>query len=580
MAYSDLSAAFVYKNPLSRSTLDQLGFNDAFLKDNGWQTSTKAVFYQTAAPTGWTKDTSNNDKILRVVTGAGGGTGGTKATSTSLTLAHTAHSIASSGTHTHDLAHTHDLGDGASNGTGSGGTPVVVADGSDFLHALTAGANAFNQYQNKMTNASAVTSGADGAHGHGSATTGAALTDVTLQYCDVIVCSKDTSSGYTDQTTAFSHNDKFNFDPFDILAANDDFLNARLMPATSVMIWGQAAAPTGWTKSTSIDAMALRVVSGSGGVTGGGTQDLASAITLAHSHSTSADGAHSHTVPNHICNLDLFGSTNLLAVTAADYVQADGGGILKLSGASGPSASQTCYKRFTNSDGSGNTAASSTHTHTIGTSLSNISIAYLDLIQCSKDSTGAPFAYAALTGTTSWKKLVSKQRLNAYGKNDEYLKYHTVPSTSKTFFFLSAAPLTWTKLATQNDKGLRMVSGGTGGTAGGSQPVSSGIPLAHTHTISSVGHSHGLGTHTHTLASAAATANAIGTNGLGPTSTSSPHTRMLLFSNGGSNNTLANFSNASSSTSDTNTHNHGGATGSLLTDVTYAYIDVIYCTKD
>jgi len=56
---------------------------------------TKMVFYQISPPTGWTKDTSNNDKALRVVSGSGGGTGGT-------------HGLSSPPSHTHDLSnHTH-----------------------------------------------------------------------------------------------------------------------------------------------------------------------------------------------------------------------------------------------------------------------------------------------------------------------------------------------------------------------------------------------------------------------------------------------------------------------------------------
>jgi hypothetical protein len=36
-----------------------------------------SIFYQASAPTGWTKDTTHNDKTLRVVNGTGGGSGGT-----------------------------------------------------------------------------------------------------------------------------------------------------------------------------------------------------------------------------------------------------------------------------------------------------------------------------------------------------------------------------------------------------------------------------------------------------------------------------------------------------------------------
>ena len=54
---------------------------------------TKLIFYQASPPTGWTKDTANNDKALRVVSGGGGGTGGT-------------HNLSSPPS----TAHTHDLG--------------------------------------------------------------------------------------------------------------------------------------------------------------------------------------------------------------------------------------------------------------------------------------------------------------------------------------------------------------------------------------------------------------------------------------------------------------------------------------
>jgi hypothetical protein len=37
---------------------------------------TKMVFGQATAPTGWTKDTTYNDKMLRIVSGSGGGNGG------------------------------------------------------------------------------------------------------------------------------------------------------------------------------------------------------------------------------------------------------------------------------------------------------------------------------------------------------------------------------------------------------------------------------------------------------------------------------------------------------------------------
>jgi hypothetical protein len=42
----------------------------------------KMLFYMAAAPVGWTQDTTHNDKSLRVVSGAGGGSGGSNNFST------------------------------------------------------------------------------------------------------------------------------------------------------------------------------------------------------------------------------------------------------------------------------------------------------------------------------------------------------------------------------------------------------------------------------------------------------------------------------------------------------------------
>ena len=47
-------------------------------------TSTAWVFYQSAAPTGWTKSTAHDNKSLRVVSGSGGGSAGTNAFTTTM----------------------------------------------------------------------------------------------------------------------------------------------------------------------------------------------------------------------------------------------------------------------------------------------------------------------------------------------------------------------------------------------------------------------------------------------------------------------------------------------------------------
>ena len=60
-------------------TADGIQFNDSTnVESRGWMTpdGTAMFFYQSAAPTHWVKSTSHNDKMLRVVTGNGGGSGG------------------------------------------------------------------------------------------------------------------------------------------------------------------------------------------------------------------------------------------------------------------------------------------------------------------------------------------------------------------------------------------------------------------------------------------------------------------------------------------------------------------------
>ena len=58
--------------------------NELNSKRGIFPTSTAWVFYQTSAPTGWTKSTSHDDKALRVVSGNGGGSAGTNAFTTTM----------------------------------------------------------------------------------------------------------------------------------------------------------------------------------------------------------------------------------------------------------------------------------------------------------------------------------------------------------------------------------------------------------------------------------------------------------------------------------------------------------------
>jgi hypothetical protein len=364
------------------------------------------------------------------------------------------------------------------------------------------------------------------------------------------------------------------------------------MPATSVSLFVQASAPAGWTKIATTDDRMLRVVSGTGAGSGG-SNPISSGITLAHTHAVTAVADHTHSIPNHTHQINSGTSLGGFASVAAEasFVQADGSGNLVTSADVGPSASRTCYNNSSTSSGGGLTSAAGAHTHTLPTALDTIRFAYIDVIQCSKDSAGAPYSYTDMTAVFAWKKLVSHQRLNNLAKNDAYIQYHTTPANTGMLFYMTAAPTGWTKVTTHHDKAIRIVSGGTGGTpGGGSHLVSEAIVLAHTHPINAGGgHTH-VPSHTHDLASGVQTANA-------PTATVVEARSSAFLGSGHSggniqaSSTLKNVSaipteiiiNAAGAdgllVADPD-HSHGGATSSALTNVSLAYADVIWCTKN
>ena len=133
----------------------------------GFASGTDMVFFQAAAPTGWTKSTANNDKYLRVVTGDGGGTGGTAAVTSP------AHNIAAAAT-TLALnqipAHAH-----AGVVTGASKQVEQTYTGNSSAHMV-----------NNVNTGSSSNAGGGASHSHnmsGSIT--------TPQYIDVIVAAKD-----------------------------------------------------------------------------------------------------------------------------------------------------------------------------------------------------------------------------------------------------------------------------------------------------------------------------------------------------------------------------------------------------
>jgi hypothetical protein len=127
---------------------------DALRFEQFFPAGTVILFAQASAPTGWTKQTTNNDRMLRVVNSTGGGIGGSW-TISGLTHAHT-HPVSGN---TGDNSNSENVQQG-------GGSSVTVAD-HPHVHAFSVTSDA--------ASTSAVSS--DGAW--------------RPSYLDVIACAKD-----------------------------------------------------------------------------------------------------------------------------------------------------------------------------------------------------------------------------------------------------------------------------------------------------------------------------------------------------------------------------------------------------
>jgi hypothetical protein len=148
---------------------------------DAFPSGTKMLFQQTAAPTGWTKDTTHNDKALRITNGTVG-TGGSVAFETAFASQTPAGSVSVSvASHTLLLtqipshSHTISLFDSSS----PDGSPRKVAATDDINDS-------------RGTTVSQTAGGGQG-HGHPNSTgtfTGTPI-DLDVSYVDVIIAAKD-----------------------------------------------------------------------------------------------------------------------------------------------------------------------------------------------------------------------------------------------------------------------------------------------------------------------------------------------------------------------------------------------------
>ena len=118
------------------------------------------------------------------------------------------------------------------------------------------------------------------------------------------------TSGYKDLVVpAVSDNAEVNIGNFAANSYLQDALGSAGVPSGTKQIFVQTAAPTGWTKDTTHNNKAMRVVSGS--VSSGGNDAFTTTFgsgktTASHTLTTSEMPSHSHTVQN-IGNSGVFG---------------------------------------------------------------------------------------------------------------------------------------------------------------------------------------------------------------------------------------------------------------------------------
>jgi hypothetical protein len=404
-----------------------------------------------------------------------------------------------------------------------------------------------------------------------------------LAYVDVIVCSRDASSGYTDLTAVFSTGMEIEDGAghtFQSFGLNDDYSKDRLIVAGTVMNFYLTSAPVGWTKQTSQNGKALRIVTGSGGGSGG-TKDPSTAVSLAHSaHSITSGGDHQHTLAAHIHTLGTTSFSYFGSVAGKVYIHADG----TLRMRDGTAVTADVAKDTTKSAGACNLDASGNHAHSVGSALADTTLAYANVIQASKDVYDAS-PYTDMTTFFADDNLLAWQELETLAQNDEWLNNNQVPTGAVTFFYQAAAPLTWTKQTSLNDCLLRIVSG-DGGSSGGTLGISTGITLAHQHTVGGTTHIHNIPNHAHELD----TVSDPNAGNVGPT-----YNYYWAYSSGKYNLVYADAVSYSVTrdvaTKDVTatwyghteysfSHNHSGNLNSGGSNITLAYADAVMCQKD
>jgi hypothetical protein len=142
---------------------------------------TSSLFFQSAAPTGWTKSTSHDNKALRVVTGTGGGSGGSQ----TFTDAFPSSKPVSGNFPISGTVGNHTLGSNQlPSHTHANGGSVTLSPGGGDVRSGGGWSRGTPNTGNNTTNASS--------HNHGFSSGSASFStnvNLAVQYIDVIICS-------------------------------------------------------------------------------------------------------------------------------------------------------------------------------------------------------------------------------------------------------------------------------------------------------------------------------------------------------------------------------------------------------
>ena len=184
-------AAQIKDNAITTAKIEDDAVTAAKIADaERFASGTRMIFHQTAAPTGWTKDTSHNDKALRITSGTVG-TGGTVAFETAFASQTPSGSVSTSVSGTvanHTLttsqipSHSHSMGENSR-------VQLGYDNGTAYSGKWTSNAHGNITYSTQNT-------GGGGAHNHGwsgsasSSFSGSAM-NLDVQFVDIIICQKD-----------------------------------------------------------------------------------------------------------------------------------------------------------------------------------------------------------------------------------------------------------------------------------------------------------------------------------------------------------------------------------------------------